>query len=91
MAETSTTITIRLPASSRRSLDRMAKAKKRSRSFLIKEALDRYLAEAANPRIEPPERPLAYLLSLRGIAGGTGSPQSAEEIDAHIRWLRERE
>lgn len=89
MAEPSTTITIRLPAASRRSLDRAAKARRRSRSFLMKEALDRYLAETAREESASRRKPLAHLLSMAGAGAKHAKPRTASEIDAHIRWLRD--
>jgi hypothetical protein len=89
MTEASPTISIRLPESSRVLLDKAAKQTRRSRSFLMKEALDKHLAEIV--REQTPEKPpkrLSTLLSLEGKGVRPGQERSVEEIDRHIRWLR---
>jgi Arc/MetJ-type ribon-helix-helix transcriptional regulator len=89
MAEPSPTISIRLPTSSRRLLDKAVKATRRSRSFLMKEALDRYLDDIVRQQTNSPAKPLSQLLSMRGIGRDLAKPRTAEEIDADIRWLRD--
>jgi RHH-type transcriptional regulator, rel operon repressor / antitoxin RelB len=83
------TISIRLPKASLKSLDKAAKATRRSRSYLMREALDHYLAHIVRQESEPVVKPLTRLMAMRGIAEKLGQkPRSKEEIDAHIRWLR---
>jgi RHH-type transcriptional regulator, rel operon repressor / antitoxin RelB len=83
------TISIRLPKASLKSLDKAAKATRRSRSYLMREALDHYLAAIVRQESEPVVKPLTRLMAMRGIAEKLGQkPRSKEEIDAHIRWLR---
>lgn len=83
------TISIRLPVATRRSLDRAAKTTRRSRSFLMKEALDRHLADIVRDESAQPRKPLAHLLSMAGAGAGLAEPRPAAEIDAQIRWLRD--
>ncbi len=90
MPDTSPTISIRLPESSRKRLDRAAKATRRSRSFLMKEALDRYLTEIVENEQKAAARPLERLLGFARAGAGSATPRSAEEVDRHIRWLRDR-
>ena len=83
------TISIRLPKASLKSLDKAAKSTRRSRSFLVREALDHYLADIVQKQSEPAVKPLSRLLAMAGIAEKLGQkPRTKEEIDAHIRWLR---
>jgi predicted transcriptional regulator len=89
MTDQSPTISIRLPPASRKSLDKAVKATRRSRSFLMKEALDRYLAEIVRDEAAVTRSPLGQLLGLAGAGAGKGVPRSAEDIDRHIRWLRD--
>lgn len=89
MTDRSPTISIRLPPSSRKSLDKAVKATRRSRSFLMKEALDRYLADIVREEATGTHRPVSRLLGLGGAGAGLGTPRSADEIDRHIRWLRD--
>lgn len=89
MAEPSPTISIRLPLSTRNALDKVAKAQHRSRSYIMKEALDRHLAEIDRIEAVTPRKPLAHLLSMAGIGAGLGPKRTKEEVDAYIRWLRD--
>jgi RHH-type transcriptional regulator, rel operon repressor / antitoxin RelB len=83
------TISIRLPKASLKTLDNAAKSTRRSRSFLVREALDHYLAEIVQKESAPAVKPLTRLMAMRGIAERLGQkPRTKEEIDAHIRWLR---
>jgi metal-responsive CopG/Arc/MetJ family transcriptional regulator len=92
MPDASPTISLRLPEEARIKLDRAVKLTRRSRSYLVKAALDRYLADLIRE-----DRPLggqgylATLLSLEGKGVRASRPRSREEIDQHIRWLRGNE
>ena len=89
MTQASPTISIRLPESSRVLLDKAAKQTRRSRSFLMKEALDRHLAEIVQEQTPSASKSkLTKLLSMAGSGVNPDKPRSIEEIDAHIRWLR---
>jgi RHH-type transcriptional regulator, rel operon repressor / antitoxin RelB len=89
MTAESPTISLRLPKASLKSLDKAAKATRRSRSYLMREALDRYLVDITQKEAAPAVKPLSRLMAMRGIAEKLGQkPRTKEEIDAHIRWLR---
>jgi metal-responsive CopG/Arc/MetJ family transcriptional regulator len=84
------TISIRLPENARRTLDKATKLTRRSRSFLMKEALDRHLADIVQEQSRTaPKRRLSTLLSLAGAGARSASPRTQSEIDQHIRWLRD--
>lgn len=84
------TISIRLPEAARRSLDRATKLTRRSRSFLMQEALERHLAEIVGEQARPAAKSrLTALLSLGGAGARSSATRSARDIDAHIRWLRD--
>jgi predicted DNA-binding protein len=88
----SPTISIRLPEKDRASLELATKLTRRSRSFLVKEALERHLADILREqRAEVPNRRLTHLLSIGGAGVSKEHVRSREEIDAHIRWLRDNE
>ena len=89
MPEQSPTISIRLPMSTRKTLDKVAKATRRSRSYIMKEALDRYLPDIARDETKTQRKPLANLMSMAGIGAGLGPQRTGEEVVAHIRWLRD--
>jgi uncharacterized protein (DUF1778 family) len=84
------TISIRLPEETRARLDRAMKLTRRSRSFLMKGALERHLDEVLSDEAEmQTAEPLATLFSLEGKGVRASSLRSREEIDRHIRWLRD--
>jgi predicted DNA-binding protein len=86
------TYSIRLPEAQRVLLEKATKLTRRSRSFLIKEALDRYLEDIMREQsAQPPKRRLSRLLALAGSGTSPHHVRSADEIDAHIRWLRDDE
>ena len=92
MPAASPTISLRLPEEYRIELDSLAKIKRRSRSYLVMEAVEKYLADhrrEARPLGEKGH--LATLLSLEGKGVRASRPRSKEEIDQHIRWLRDNE
>lgn len=84
------TISIRLPDEDRAKLDRAIKLTRRSRSFLMKEALERHLDDVLREETKTQTaRPMSRLLSLEGKGVRASNPRSREEIDQHIRWLRD--
>ena len=86
------TISIRLPEAARARLDRATAKTRRSRSFLMQRALEMHLDEIEREEAqEAPKRRLTTLLSLAGAGADPKSPRSAQEIDQHIRWLRDHE
>jgi hypothetical protein len=53
----------------------------------MKEALDRHLADIVQEQTTgAPRRRLSTLLGLAGVAT---TPRTREDIDQHIRWLRD--
>jgi predicted transcriptional regulator len=89
MAQASPTISIRLPDADRVRLDKAVKQTRRSRSYLMKEALDRHLAEIVREQSsDTPKQRLSKLLSLEGKGVRPGQERTVEEINRHIRWLR---
>ena len=92
MSDTSPTISIRLPRAARESLDHAAMLTRRSRSFLMQAALERHLQEIIREQTQgSTPRRYATLQSLAGAGRRSGEPRSAEEIDNHIRWLRDND
>ncbi len=84
------TISIRLPDESRARLDAATKVTRRSRSYLMKEALDRYLGDLERDEIQAyAQAAKSGLLAFEGKGARAGNVRSREEIDSHIRWLRD--
>lgn len=82
-------ISIRLPAKALQKLDRASKLTRRSRSFLMQEALARYLDEISGAETAPSLKPtLPKLLAYGQAKKSHPNGRSATEILAHIRWLR---
>ena len=89
MAAPRQTLSIRIPPKSRAALDRAAKATRRSRSFLVNEALDRHLAAIIGEQgPKPAKRSLALMMALKGVGAQFGPLRSGVEIDAAIRDMR---
>jgi predicted DNA-binding protein len=89
MAASDTTISVRLPLETRNALDRAAKSTRRSRAFLIKEALDKHLgALESDARAGQRHRRLALLKDLTSAGDRAGRKRSGAEIDAMIRFIR---
>jgi predicted transcriptional regulator len=83
------TISLRLPKNARERLDKVAAKSRRSRSYIIQAALERHLDEIEREEAEKPKKGrLSGILGLAGAGTVLNGPRSAEEIDAHIRWLR---
>jgi RHH-type transcriptional regulator, rel operon repressor / antitoxin RelB len=89
MPAASTTVTLRLPPKMRRDLDEAAKISRRSRSFIMKEALDRHLPAIVSEqtRAEGQTR-LARILSMAGAGRRYVGEQRDEDIIARIREFR---
>jgi predicted transcriptional regulator len=89
----SSTTTIRLRADLRESLERAMKITRRSRSFLIMAALERHLEDIAREESEgaPKPRRLTRLLAIAGDGTSSDHVRSGDEINEHIRWLRDDE
>lgn len=90
MSALSSTISIRLPPAARNRLDSATVRTRRSRSFLMQKALERHLDEIEREEAQAPgKRRLATILSLGGAGVGDTGPRTQDEIDKHIRWLRD--
>jgi predicted DNA-binding protein len=88
MPPSDTTISIRLPKETRKALDEAAKVTRRSRAFLVKEALDHHLKRIMSQHnVEDRRRRFQLLYELQG-AGAQDGGRSAEDIDAMIRYIR---
>jgi RHH-type transcriptional regulator, rel operon repressor / antitoxin RelB len=89
MTAPSPTISIRLPKAACIRLDNAAKLTRRSRSFLMQEALERHLSDIVGEQnLGEPTQRLTHLLSLAGAGKSALKPRSAKEVDDHISWLR---
>ena len=90
MQKSSVTISVRLSEAARGSLDKAAKLTRRSRSFLMKEALERHLSEIVleHKGAEGRSR-LSQILALGGAGVRHVGKQSAAEIDKRIRAFRD--
>lgn len=87
-----TTLSLRIPQDMRERLDQATRKTRRSRSQIVQMALERHLDQvAAAEKIVASDSPTALIRSLAGAGASTSTFRSAEEIDAHIRWLRERD
>ncbi len=89
MATHNPPISIRLPLKALQRLDRASKTTRRSRSFLMQEALSRYLDDvAAEATAQPRKSALPRLIAFGQSRADRRHGRSATEIEAHIRWLR---
>jgi predicted DNA-binding protein len=90
MSEAAPIISFRLPKQHLTRLDALSALTRRSRSFLVKDAVARYIDEVMpeGSTHEAPKRRLTRLLALAGSGASSDHVRSSEEIDAHMRWLR---
>ncbi len=90
MSAPSPTISLRLPQEARARLDRATVKTRRSRSFLMQRALEKHLDEIEREETQgASRRSLATTLTLGGAGIPVNGPRSADEINAHLRWLRD--
>jgi predicted transcriptional regulator len=90
MPTLSSPISLRLPKAAREKLDKATAQTRRSRSFLMQEALERHLDEIVREEAQPAtERRWRTFLSLGGAGVTETGPRSPEEINEYIRWLRD--
>lgn len=90
MAVSSEIISLRLPKQMRNRLDQATLHTRRSRSYLMQRALEKYLdAIEREDALKNEQGPLETLLSLKGSGIGSSGPRTKDEIDGHIRWLRD--
>ena len=90
MQKSSATISVRLSEAARGTLDKAAKLTRRSRSFLMKEALERHLSEIVleHKGAEGASR-LDRILALSGAGVRHVGRQSTAAIDKRIRAFRD--
>jgi metal-responsive CopG/Arc/MetJ family transcriptional regulator len=90
MPVSSPTISLRLPKEVRERLDHATVRTRRSRSFLMQEALHRHLADIERDQtLISPKRRLATLLSIGGAGKRDHAPRTDKDVNDHIRWLRD--
>jgi predicted DNA-binding protein len=89
MTASSQTLSLRLPPETKVRLERAASVTRRSRAFLVKEALERHLDTILNEhdRRCGAER-LARLLAFKGAGVGEDGGRTMEDIDAQVRAFR---
>ncbi|HLN24010.1 MAG TPA: ribbon-helix-helix domain-containing protein [Patescibacteria group bacterium] len=81
-------LSVRLPDETRQLLDQAAERTHRSRSFLVKEALERHLADIVHEQSGSGKSRLETLLALKGAGARLYGPRSTEDIDAEVRAFR---
>lgn len=86
---TTPSLSVRLSPEVRERLERAASRMKRSRSFLVQEALMRHLDDVETvEKVAVRSSRLEKLRSLKGAGALIYGPLSAEQIDADIREFR---
>jgi metal-responsive CopG/Arc/MetJ family transcriptional regulator len=85
-------MSIRIPAPTRKKLDRVSAKTGRSRSNIVLLALERHLDELERQEAtKPGAKRFSTLLSLAGAGAARNGPRDAEEILATSRWLRDND
>jgi RHH-type rel operon transcriptional repressor/antitoxin RelB len=85
----SSTLSLRLTKEARERLDKAAVRSRRSRAYIVQEALDRHLDEIEREQtLAPKNSRFATILSLAGAGAALNGSRSKEDIDQDIRWLR---
>jgi predicted transcriptional regulator len=89
----SRTISLRLDPELLKRLDDAARRRRRSRSFVLTEAIARHLelvsAETTDGTAHANPPRYARLMAMLGAGAPYSSFKTSEEIDAHIRGLRD--
>ena len=80
-------VTARLPEALMEKLDEAARKLGRSRSWIVKEALERHLAQELKG-VTPQVKARRDIMSFAGAGIKLSNRRTDEEIDAEIRWLR---
>ncbi|CAN7515611.1 ribbon-helix-helix domain-containing protein [Rhizobium sp. LjRoot254] len=83
----STMVTARIPEALVEKLDEAARKLGRSRSWIVKEALERHLAQEPKS-VTPRTNERRDIMSFAGAGIKLSNRRTDEEIDAEIRWLR---
>jgi metal-responsive CopG/Arc/MetJ family transcriptional regulator len=81
------TISVRIPSDTSARLEQAAKSTHRSRSFLVKEALERHLGEIIHEQGGGKTR-LEKLRALKGSGARQYGSLTADQIEADIREFR---
>ena len=85
----SATLSVRLPDETRLLLEKAAKQTRRSRAFLVKEALELYLVRVMEAQAEGSQQtPLDKLRAFKGFGAKLHGPRTMEDIDAQVREFR---
>lgn len=82
------TLSVRLPSDTSVRLEKAAKSTHRSRSFLVKEALERHLNEIVQEQTGQTKSRMARLLEMQGVGSRLYGERTQEDIDAQIREFR---
>jgi len=83
------TLSVRLPDDTKARLDTAAKTTRRSRSFLVKEALELYLVQVVNEQAGGGQKSrLEMLRELKGFGAKRYGARTVEDIDAQVREFR---
>lgn len=89
MPVTTPSLSVRLSPEVRQRLEQVASRMKRSRSFLVQEALVRHLDEVETAeRVVGRSSRMEKLRALKGAGARAYGPLSAEQIEADIREFR---
>ncbi|MGE3244929.1 MAG: ribbon-helix-helix protein, CopG family [Beijerinckiaceae bacterium] len=90
MANSSATISLRLPPEALSRLEKASEKTRRSRSYLMLRALELHLQDIEREESQGgKDARLSTVLGLGGAGADRNAPRSAKDIDAHIRWLRD--
>ena len=91
MKSPSPTLSLRVPTSVRKRLDRASAKMRRSRSWIVLQALEEHLDKVERKEKATPKKPYSTLLSLAGAGAARNGPRAAEEILAYSRRLRDND
>jgi predicted DNA-binding protein len=84
----STTLSLRIPVEMRERLDRATLTTRRSRNQIVRMALEHHLDRIAGESRPSSAEVVRRIRAFAGAGAPASGGRSAEEIDAHIRWLR---
>ena len=92
MTATNQSVSIRLEPHTKAALDDAAKRTKRSRSFLMQEALEKYLVEITKQQeVQSSKPPLSQILELAKRSAKPIYVRTGGQVQADLRWLRDNE
>jgi RHH-type transcriptional regulator, rel operon repressor / antitoxin RelB len=84
----SSNLSLRLPAELRAKLDEAARVSRRSRSQIVQMALEHHLDRNAAESRPSAAEAVRRIKAFAGAVVPASGRRTAEDIDAHIRWLR---